>query len=160
KQPLYTSTTKLNAAAKAAGIAVARGADLWAVRTAVFNAMVKPQGSNFDTGGIYAKTQMTDIGPGKSQFYVQAVAGKMQISAKVMRAPDPNRTRNPVAASKLGSEIFWNTGPNPKTAPAGAPAIFLVACRGDIWNGGRISNPDENELSIGLILRFNNFFYY
>jgi hypothetical protein len=47
-------------------------------------------------------------------------------------------------------------------APAGSPAAFVVACRKYIWHAaGTInSGQPDNDDSIGLVVRFGNFFFY
>lgn len=122
------------------------------------------QHSRFQTGGIYQNTHIIDIGNTNHvpDNYVDVVEGRFIMNNdRQVQAPQINRERttNPV----LGNEVLWNSGPASIAAPANSPALFVVARRAHIWNGP--PNPiqiglDGNGDSIGLILRFNQFFYY
>lgn len=139
-----------------------------AVFTDVFNCLrtvvsSKPQ---FVTDGRFNRSQMIDTGnpaqiPGT---YTDFVAGGVYMSDTLVQAPGVNRPRLQAA---YGSEVLWNSGPNAMPAPAGAPAVYVMARNGRVWDGTpNGSDPiggiaiDNNKDSYGLILRFNNFFFY
>ncbi len=141
---------------------------LSAVFTDVFNCLrtvvsSKPQ---FFTRGRFKDSQMIDTGdpaqiPGT---YVDFVAGGVYMSDTLVWAPGINRPR---LQADYGSEVLWDSGPNAMAAPAGAPAVYVMARNGRVWNGtpngsnaiGGIA-IDNNKDSYGLILRFNDFFFY
>jgi beta-lactamase superfamily II metal-dependent hydrolase len=154
------------AAGETPGLAAAR---INAARIAVLNILTNsvPTGSQFNTNGIYRNTQVIDIGdtPHLPGNYINLVKGSCEQGSTAVWAPGINRARTSLAPANLGNEILWGTGVGAAAPPAGAPAIFVVACRKHVWNapGGTTpiaSGQSDNDDSIGLILRFNKFFYY
>lgn len=87
-------------------------------------------------------------------------AGPRRVEILTAR-PGRHRTRLTPA---LGAEILWNAGPRAAAAPVNAPAVFVVAAnryvRGPPARQGPIGGDRCNNVSIGLIIRFNNFFFY
>lgn len=123
----------------------------------------------FETKGFYASTQVIDNG--NADYipfdYKIAVEGSFTYQGNNRIDSGCKRPTFSVNQNNLGNEILWNSGSNPSVAPANAPAIFLVSCGKYVWNGpsqpkGPIGEQKDitNADSIGLIVRFNNFFYY
>lgn len=169
---LIQGPTKIKDTARAAGLAaaasIAAGDNLAAVivatRTAVFNCLSQANGK-FQTGGIYHNTHVIDIGDtGKvQQPYTQAIAGRYLDGGTWAQAVGTSRVR--MGPPALGSEMLWNSGHNPGAAPAGSPAVFVVARLQSAWNGPNgatgFNGPQaDNAASICLIVRFNRFFYF
>jgi beta-lactamase superfamily II metal-dependent hydrolase len=177
-----TSTPKRRAIAQAAGIAAGTtignaGARSTAALTAVFNemsSMVAPS-SRFQTGGGYRNVHIIDIGntPHMPAEYPLVIGGRVSYtSGGAAIAPGVNRMRT--SNPNLGDEVLWNSGraagpgvppPVAMPAPMNSPAIFVVACRKYIWQAPAFAVPiasgqPDNDDSLGLILRFNQFFYY
>jgi len=80
-------------------------------------------------------------------------------------APGINRRRLSLGPADLGREILWNSGAAPIPAPAGAPAVFVVAAQSSAWQGGQASRgfattQPKNDQETGLVVRFGQFFYY
>ena len=126
-------------------------------------------GSRFDTGGIYQNAHIIDIGDTSDidNEYTNIIDGKyLQSANNRVKAPEIQRQRTQLDVTMLGHEIFWNTGVKANPPPKDeAPALFVVACQKYIWNApnGNLpisSGQSSNDDSIGLILRFNHFFYY
>lgn len=136
--------------------------------TDIFNCLrtVVSSTPQFNTGGRFNNSQLIDTGnpaqiPGT---YTDFVAGGVYMSGFLIQAPGIDRHR---LQANYGSEILWNSGPNAMAAPANAPAVFVMARNGRVWSGvGNGSNPiggiaiDNNKDSYGLMLRFNDFFFY
>lgn len=154
------------AASIAAGDAI--GVVIANTRTAVFNSLRTSvaEESRFQTGGIYQNAHVIDIGHTDhvSQKYTQAVAGIYTPTGGTrVQAIGTNRVRTGPPA--LGSEILWNSGNAAVAAPANSPAVFVVARLKRAWNGPNAARgfdgpQADNADSIGLILRFNRFFYF
>ncbi len=135
--------------------------------TALFNVIrsgVRPD-ARFLTNGRFRNTNIIDTGDtaGLPNGYVNiAMNGQVLNNNIGIDAPNLGRMRTSVAQGNLGDEMLWNTGPAAVAAPAGSPAAFLVACNKYMWPAagpiaGGLNNNDD---SIGLVLRFNRFFYY
>ena len=144
------------------GDAAARSA---AAFTVIFDQLrgTVPEDSRFLTDGLYDKVHIIDIGDTNDipSNYVNVINGRHLMSGNhVVELPGLTRTRlqNPA----LGREVLWKSGL--VAAPsANAPEVFVVACRKSIWKTPKEKLPipgTSNSDSIGLILRFNNFFYY
>ncbi|HTV44601.1 MAG TPA: hypothetical protein VMF05_04740 [Stellaceae bacterium] len=163
-----------NAAARAIGIAAATtpgnpAAKQAAAANAAFMGLraAVPTVSRFRTGGLYRNTQVIDIGnthhtPAE---YQHSVAGHVSFGGTVVTAPGVDRLRTGLAAGNLGDEILWNSGPNAIAAPANSPAAFVVANNRSVWRAPANQLPvnsgqADNDVSIGLIVRFNRFFFY
>jgi beta-lactamase superfamily II metal-dependent hydrolase len=171
---LIPSTQKRRKTCQSAGIAAGTttanaGARKAAALTAVFNELrstANLPGSRFRTNGIYHNAHIIDIGDTYHLTcnYNHTIIGRfLTNNGDAIQVPGINRQRtsNPI----LGSEVLWNTGPGAAAAPPNSPAIFVVSRRKYIWNAPGHSVPiasgqPDNDDSIGLILRFNNFFYY
>ncbi|GAA1266011.1 hypothetical protein GCM10009677_17720 [Sphaerisporangium rubeum] len=137
-----------------------------------------PPGGRFDTGGVYATTQVIvppvagdpgQAGPRQAAarnaaWLADAAAGAIDINGRVAWAPGVARTLTTLGPQALGTEILWNSGPAAVPAPAGAPGVFLVAAEGRVWNTtqavtpGGVSIPQAEGL--GVVVRFNDFFHY
>lgn len=165
------STAKRRAAARLAAIAaanaVAGGLNVRdTIRTAVYNemrTMIKPI-YRFNTNGRFAQTHIIDTGNGFGvpDGYTNLVAGRIMMSSTWIQAPGINRPRN---TPNLGAEVLWNSGNNAMQAPANSPMVYVMARNSYVWNAPGNQVPlaqalDNNNDSYGLILRFNNFFYY
>jgi beta-lactamase superfamily II metal-dependent hydrolase len=172
---LLPFTVKRRSAAQRAGISAGLAAGAAAVRAAAAlpNVLQElyttvPQGSRFNTGGRYTNIHVIDIGntAHMANDYPGLIAGDITFTtggSPRVRVPGINRTRT--TAPALGAEIFWNSGPGAAAAPVGSPAIFVVSRLKSIWRAPAHAIPiasgqPDNDDSIGLILRFNNFFYY
>lgn len=161
---------------EAAGIAAATAGGSAANRsTAAFNAIdplldsTSSTFTQFQTGGLYRTANVIDVGGGtvaSPTKYARAVEGRWTMSSNYgVRAPSIDRVRTTPA---LGDEILWNTGAAPGTAaqaaPAGAPAVFVTAVnrmvRNAPGNALPIGGNASNNVSLGMVVRFNNFFYY
>jgi hypothetical protein len=155
-----------------AGVAAAFAIDrnepvLQTVARFVFPFMATTVGaeSRFDTGGRYRNVCMLDTGAGpfQPQEYADAVAGRYTTEQNLlMIAPGINRPRG---APDLGEEFLWDTGPAARLAPAFSPAMYCIARDGYLWQGiGRnplfIGNNNTNDIAIGSVVRFGNFYFY
>jgi hypothetical protein len=151
-------------AATAAGVNVAA-----LVRDAAFTALrtTAPAGSKFRTDGLYATSHLIDIGntahmPAK---YAGAVGGTFYMSGGNYYIQAPGIARQRTSAPNLGAEVMWGT-PAPGGAPAAnAPAAFVVSRLKYVWRAANglcpiASGQPDNDDSIGLVVRFNNFFYW
>jgi beta-lactamase superfamily II metal-dependent hydrolase len=170
--------TKANEVSRAVGLAAAdvggpavdqdaTGAAYMQMRTLAL------QGAKFRTEGLYHTSHIIDIGPTAHMpaKYAGSYSGVFYAtSAYEATAPGLARTRTSfgpanAAPAALGTEILWGTGPNPVTPPpAGAPVAFLVAALKYAWKGGNknpiASGEPDNDDSIGLVFRFNNFYFF
>jgi ribonuclease BN (tRNA processing enzyme) len=133
------------------------------------------QDSHFKTNGVYRNVHIIDIGQGQTPpgNYEEVVdKGKVTYRNK-LSAEASGLERLRTSSPKLGAEVLWKSGHewnNPgknasQAAPANAPAIFVVSSLGYIWKAPQGRSPISidvkgNALSIGLIVRFNTFFYY
>lgn len=123
-------------------------------------------GAAFDINGNYAATHVIDLGnlpPLMGAEWPNAIAGTVNNYTNPMVAPHCNRARTTPA---LGAEVLWNSGPLAMAPPAGAPAAYVLSRRGRVWQGtGNApfqfgAGLGDNDSSIGLLIRFNNFFYF
>lgn len=169
-----SSVKKRREVCRAIGIAAANaiaagtaGAALQAtIRTTVLNELQTAIGAKFrfSTGGRFNNTHVIDTGNGgEPNGYANIIAGQIMMSSSWIQAPGINRTRT--STPNLGDEILWNSGPNAVAAPANSPAIFVMATNAYVWNAPPADVPiaqaiDNNNDSIGLMLRFNKFFFY
>ncbi len=123
------------------------------------------------TNGIYHNVNLIDIGDTENtaEFlnYKRAISSEVVQTGTGFPTPCPvNRTRTILAQGNLDDEVLWGTGADAGNPPANAPAMLVVACQRYIWHAPPASVPinpggqPENSDSIGVILRFNNFFYY
>jgi hypothetical protein len=136
-----------------------------------------PAGARFDTGGFYANTHIIDISAryqshGFSIRMGKAAAGGLSLETVAKAdwlATAPGISRKHTTLPALGAEILWNSGPRKAPPPAGAPAVFVVARAGEVWDPqspgkSSVIPPDNPPLSadtrIGLVVRFNDFVYY
>lgn len=95
-------------------------------------------------------------------FYIQACEGKIQFASFCIQAPGITRVRRS-AYSMLGRDIMW-----PTELAANTPMIFVFASNAQVLGSTNevskykhiVTGDASNILSIGLILRFNNFNYY
>jgi beta-lactamase superfamily II metal-dependent hydrolase len=124
---------------------------------------ITPMGGRFDTDGLYAKTDIID--PGQSRIrpradYVAAFSGKVSISLNGTEAPLPLRKRS---TPPLESELLWGKNEDDEPlAPPRAPRVLLVAANGKIAGSTKsIAFAEEgNDTSLGLIVKFNDFYFY
>jgi hypothetical protein len=124
------------------------------------------QGARFHTDNIYNATHVIDLGDTADvpAAWPGAISGGFTLSKNNANAPIAARQRTSVPA--LGREVLWNSGPNAMVAPAQAPRAYVVSRSGSGWGG--TGNPSfniatghpDNDSSIGLVIRFNNFFYF
>ncbi len=141
------------------------------IRTAIMTTLQlgMAAAARFNTGGDYAATHVIDLGDGLPTMtagWANAVAGRVSNYGNGMRAPHCNRARTSPPALALGAEVLWNSGPLAMPAPAGAPTAYVVSRLSRVWQGQ--NNPPfqfgpalgDNDSSIGLLIRFNNFFYF
>ncbi|GAA2143752.1 MBL fold metallo-hydrolase [Actinomadura napierensis] len=128
-----------------------------------------PQYARFRTGGRYAGTDIIDIGLviKPKDTYPVAVAGRTNDSP-LTAAPGVNRAR--ILVPGLGSEVLW--GGN--APPAGAPVAIVVSGpdpttivpSGNAWQGvgqqpaNFAGGTQANGVSIGVVIRFNDFLFF
>lgn len=122
----------------------------------------------FPTGGLYRSTHVIDPGdrPERPDLWANFIAGEVPMWSDARPlAPGVTRGRSSVTAPALGQEVLWASGPNPMSAPAGSPAVFLVTGLGYVW--GQQSGPPpisggqvQNDIAIGVAVRFGNFFFF
>ncbi|GAA3639202.1 MBL fold metallo-hydrolase [Microlunatus ginsengisoli] len=122
----------------------------------------------FHTGGLYRATEVIDTGasPGIPDNWAYFVGGAVPLwSNDIPLAPGVNRTRTSITPMSLGNEVLWRSGPRSVAAPAGSPAAFLVTGLGYVW-GRQTGAPPinsgqrQNDVAIGLAIRFGNFFFF
>lgn len=164
------STAKRRAVSRLAAIAavnaLAGGNPQTAAYTTIYNNLrtivrSRPQ---FYTQGKFNQTHMIDTGDtfGLPGIYTALVGGYVMMSSTWIKAPGTNRTRS---TPGLGTECLWNSGPNAIPAPVNAPAVYVMARNAYVWHAPPNTVPlaqalDNNNDSFGLVLRFNNFFFY
>ena len=138
-------------------------------RPTAFAALQAGLANAVDTQSFYRGQHMIDVGAsGRPPLkYVPSLTGKIYWSnGKETDVPGINRPRTILGRARLGRELLWNTGPNAMAAPNTAPASFLVAVDGYIWNANPpaacpiVTNEPQNDLCIAQVVRFNNFFFY
>jgi beta-lactamase superfamily II metal-dependent hydrolase len=123
----------------------------------------KPEGARFDTGGIYANVNIIDTGKNlanEKDDYIKAVGGNVFFGDIGIRAPLFRRKRS---TPPLEEEVLWGRDRNGRqVAPIGAPWVFLLAANRDIAGSRNAIGFGEegNGTSIGLIVQFNNFYFY
>ncbi|WP_194906419.1 MBL fold metallo-hydrolase [Catenulispora rubra] len=162
-------------AAKAAGVQAANsilaglgGAALrTAVTTAVFNSLRggMPVRARFQTGNMFNATHVIDLGGvGVPGGWVGAINGNFTVHTNATAAPTVNRNRTSIP--NLGDEVLWGSGPAAMVPPANAPEVYVVTRSGWAWQGLHnaffqipAAGIAGNNTSIGLVVRFNNFFY-
>ncbi|HKQ74411.1 MAG TPA: hypothetical protein VJ810_12035 [Blastocatellia bacterium] len=117
---------------------------------------------DFRTEGRYGRANILDVGDftnAPKDKYKNAIRGIFSIGQNKITVP-ANRIRQSV---NLGDEILWNSGNNAMPAPPGAPAVYVVAARSYVRDdpaGVFMTGTFDNRISMGLIIRFNNFFYF
>ncbi len=171
--PLIKSSQSVGTAGTAAGYGAFTGKDnaperqLWFTQKMIADRIAGALDGAFLTGGVYRRTQVIDGGNiiGLPDKWGEIVDGSVLMWKDLFaKPPGPQRIRSSITPQVLGAEILWKSGPNPVPAPAGAPAVFLVTGLGYVW--GRqtgyppIGGNNPNDLAIGLIVRFGNFFYF
>jgi beta-lactamase superfamily II metal-dependent hydrolase len=131
----------------------------WTLRTGMAD-----QGARFWTDNRYNATHVIDLGPAAVPTgWVGAINGQYTVSGHGVVAPHVNRVRTSVP--NLGDEVLWNSGPNAMLPPANAPEVYVVSCDGWAWQGNGVAPfmittaASGNNCSIGLLIRFNSFFY-
>jgi beta-lactamase superfamily II metal-dependent hydrolase len=138
---------------------------------AAFNEMNAgiPATAAFQTHRIYRNAILVDPGAaGVPAGYLNSVAGMATfIGGAAITVPTAAHRRRSLGQGNLTNEIFWNTlgGGGAALAPAGSPAAFVVAANGWMWQVPPALAPipggaGNNGLSIGLVLRFGNFYFY
>jgi beta-lactamase superfamily II metal-dependent hydrolase len=135
------------------------------------HASIPLKGAGFDTGGFYSATSIIDPGNGRSDDppgdgrlkapadYLRAANGGVLMASNAIEVPLRIRKRS---TPNLGSELLWNSGRNKKEAQEGAPMVFLLAVNGNILgtNTTIAFAEDDNDTSIGLLIKFNKFYFY
>lgn len=172
--PLIKSAQSCGAAAVSAALGAFKGADnlparqLWFTEKTIFERILNAVPGSFMTGGLYRTSQVIDVGqltetPDKWAEMIQG--GVLLWSDGFPLAPGPRRIRTSVDPGSLGREVLWNTGQAGSPAPAGAPAAFVVTGAGYVW--GTQSGPPpihsgqrQNDVAIGLVVRFGDLFYF
>jgi beta-lactamase superfamily II metal-dependent hydrolase len=177
---IVQGTTRCNSTAAAAAVlagtlpvpttlgprsAGATAAAFTAMRTGI------PANANFVTNGIYRNAALVDVGwtPNIPADYVNAVNAKAAFigGGGAITVPTAAHGNRALGQAELTDEVLWDTlgGGGGALAPAGAPAAFVVAAGGWIWEVPAAQAPipggnDGNGLSIGLVVRFDNFYFY
>lgn len=169
-QWLVRAPRKRGQVQRAVGLAAAEAAlDGDDVRTeardAAMDLLLKtvPEGCRFDTGGRYASTRVIDIGPAPSQpaDWAQVTAGRCLQSTLAVQAPGINRAR--LGPPALGSEVLSTGVAGVALRTANDPGAYVVAVNRATWPAGQVIpgiGLDNNADGIGLILRFNAFFFW
>ena len=129
-----------------------------------------PANANFRTNGIYRNAELVNVGwtPNIPAAYVNAVNGIATFNGGgAITVPTAVHGNRSLVQADLTDEVLWDTlgGGGGALAPAGAPAAFVVAAGGWIWEVPPAAAPipggnDGNGLSIGLVIRFDNFYFY
>jgi hypothetical protein len=131
-----------------------------------------PARATVDTGGIYRTTEVIDIGNrvAPDPAYVPSVNGQVNVATVLTAAPLVNRQRTSIPL--LGTELLWRAGApaNAATAPVAlvvsTPLTGVVLPVGSAWQGQGVagahvaSGQADNDVSIGLLFRFNEFTYF
>jgi hypothetical protein len=172
KDIVSSSTYKRRQVAIGAGIAAGMaGGGFAARRAAAYDAVHNellgstPNGSQFRTNGLYHDANIIDVGDHIIQCpadYEDAIDGSFTMySNRSFTVPNTSRLRT---APALGDEILWNSGIDATPAPPGAPAVYVAAInrhvRSEPAGTPAFVGSPENRISLGLIIRFNNFFYF
>jgi hypothetical protein len=165
--------TSAGAIGAATGAVAAAGGGVPAMaaagRTTAFAALQAGVASAVDTQSFYRTLHMIDVGASGHPpvKYVPSLAGRIYwTNGNQTDVPGIARPRTILGQANLGIELLWNTGPNAMAAPNNAPASFLVAVDGYIWNANPpgacpiVTTEPENDLCIAQVVRFNNFFFY
>jgi hypothetical protein len=124
--------------------------------------------SRFLTNGLYRSVSVIDLGdtPHTPDSYANVIAGMIPILGEgAVSIPAVERRRISLAPADLGTEVLWHTGTLAMAAPAGSPAMFLMAVRKYMWRAAPgacpiASGQPNNDDCIGLVLRFGGFFFY
>lgn len=97
--------------------------------------------------------------------WVGAIRGACTVGGSTVIAPDAERLRTSVL--DLGSEVLWDSGADAQPPLDGAPRVYVVGYHGQVWQGtnnppflAALANDGGNKCSIGLLIRFNDFFCY
>jgi hypothetical protein len=142
------------------------------IRDALFTGLrtTVPINARFYTGGRYANTDIIDIGlvVAPADRYPVAVSGGTLSSPLGTAVPGLNRARIMVPA--MGRELLWGAGPPLPGAPVAivvsGPDTNFFAPTGSAWQG--VGQPvanfagggQANGVSIGVVIRFNDFLYF
>ncbi len=174
---LFTTPIKSKNAARAAAAAAAEAyvdrADAEeAIAEAVFQQFRNqvPGGAEFWTYGMYNDTTVVDIGDVASakDVYYAAVKGRLQNGSPAGLAMPGVRRQRTALKPPLGTELFWGGAAPPA---ANAPYAVVVSgpygkTEGAVWQGAGNPLPYSgggdvsNCMSIGLMIRFNDFLYF
>jgi beta-lactamase superfamily II metal-dependent hydrolase len=134
-----------------------------ASNTAIRNAVKNP----IATHGLYRDTHVIDIGDSehRPREYLPELRGRLDLKGGTsVDVPGTARTHREVFPDDNGIEVLWATGGGAGPAPANSPAAYLVANNKWIWRAPDgtcpIAGEPDNADSIGLVIRFNNFFFY
>jgi hypothetical protein len=157
---------RLAAAAGNAAVAAVPPPVATSIETAIYNTLSPgmDQNARFRTNNLYNNTHVIDLGDLDAfRGWANAIDGSFLLSANYRARSPQGRTRTSVPA--LGAEVLWNSGPAPMPPPASAPSAYVMSRDTLVWQGvGQASyqvatgNPG-NDSCIGLVIRFNNFFY-
>jgi beta-lactamase superfamily II metal-dependent hydrolase len=172
-QTLVTSAARRRGVARAAGLAAAAGIVLGEagavltnrIRTAILNSLrtgMQLQAARFWTGNRYNNTEVIDLGNTAMMpaGWNTTIGGQFTIAGNAAVAPTVNRNRR--SNPPLGDEVLWD----PAAPPANAPQAYLISRSSLAWQGIGVAPfpvatgfPD-NDTSMGLLIKFNDFFYY
>jgi hypothetical protein len=171
-----TNGTLVTRAASNGGVACANGLGMGhadgvlrgdiraALRTVLQGCL--PAVSRFDTRGSYRAVTVLDVGDiaHTPAQYPGIVAGHFTTTTGYL-VPGIGTNRARITPA-LGREVLFNTGAGAGPPPAGAPAAVVVARRARAWQGvgvpavGFQSNEPDNDQSIGLVVRFDQFSFF
>ncbi|MEQ1955434.1 hypothetical protein [Mesorhizobium sp. CN2-181] len=137
---------------------------------AAFTAMAPgiPATARFRTFQVFRNAILVDPGAaGATAGYLNSVAGTATFTGgATITVPTAVHNRRSLSQPDLTDEVLWDTlGGGAALAPAGSPAAFVVAANGWMWEVPPALAPipggaGNNGLSIGLVLRFGNFYFY
>jgi beta-lactamase superfamily II metal-dependent hydrolase len=136
------------------------------IQAAIFNTFAPgiDQNARFLTNNLYNNTNVIDLGYQEEIFrgWVNAINGGFLHGDHTAQSP---QGRNRTSLPALGAEVLWGAGAAPMIPPALAPMAHVVSRDTLVWQGVGMpsyqvatGNPG-NDSSIGLVIRFNNFFY-
>ena len=125
------------------------------------------QPHDYYTYGLYSRSMLADTGDDPQwtpALYPDIAAGKLMMSSQWIQVPGIARTRLKPAP---GTELLWLDSPAVRIPSTAAdPEAYVFSCDREIWNpvghNQRIAmiGIDNNAASIGMIIRFGDFWFY
>ncbi len=124
------------------------------------------QPGDYYTYGLYSRSMLVDTGHSiwTPSLYPDIAAGKLMMSSRWIQVPGVARTRmkpNP------GTELLWLDSPAVRIPSTAAdPEAYVFSCDREIWNPVGPNQEiamigiDNNAASIGMIIRFEDFWFY